>query len=768
MPLNRPGVVLIGRRLEHNENLGLSYLCGALDAAGIDSRRYYVNDARELADACAAVLAAPPEVLGLSLADGGSSILPLALGEALARAGFRGHVTAGGQFATLARSWLLERHSWLDSVVRFAGERALVDIVERVRSGRAVSGVPGVTTREGDGATSDVGTSSFDSVRPLRDELPDILGYKAAHVNATRGCLGRCHYCGPAALHEMELAEGVRAGHDRSLLRQAGVGGVRVRPVEDVAREMARLWHDERVRYFYFVDEHLLPYAEADALDFLACFRRALERERVGPFGIGTMLRADRVTPAIARAFAELGLVRVFVGLELASAEEGRRFGRRAPGPRELDLLETFAELGVVTVSNLMLLHPYSSPASIARGIDLLESVPRGVFEATRMMVYHGTRLHESMRSEGRLLGNPFRYGYRFEDPCVERFAQIFARLRAEAFWNYSVAFRTHDAFLAAALDRRLTGGSGGVDLTRKIERVRIDVNRLYVGAFRRALALAEAGAGFDAASPLIAELIPRVRAIEAELAGIEAELAGDGARRGRGFSPMKAAAASVLSFVLVSSCAREQSGPPAAGPTDAVDAGTVSAESPDAGSLELVDSALAPGELGPATEAETGRVCGSNEREALLAEAKEIVQRADACFSGEVRLGSPPTAFVESSVRSSARLCAVRSRDDVGRVELALAQKAAACTESDGRPLKLEVAGGSQRDMLNAISAVEKCSRGGVTPGVRVVLDGQGRVLRVQGGIPQHARCIESVLKGLRFPCLTGFEVCPEHVIIE
>ena len=26
----------------------------------------------------------------------------------------------------------------------------------------------------------------------------------------------------------------------------------------------------------------------------------------------------------------------------------------------------------------------------------------------------------------------------------------------------------------------------------------------------------------------------------------------------------------------------------------------------------------------------------------------------------------------------------------------------------------------------------------------------------------------IESVLKGLRFPCLTGFEVCPEHVIIE
>ncbi|MBK7580303.1 MAG: hypothetical protein IPI67_08880 [Myxococcales bacterium] len=41
-------VALVGRRLEHNENLGLSYLVAALRRARIDVERHYVNDAAEL------------------------------------------------------------------------------------------------------------------------------------------------------------------------------------------------------------------------------------------------------------------------------------------------------------------------------------------------------------------------------------------------------------------------------------------------------------------------------------------------------------------------------------------------------------------------------------------------------------------------------------------------------------------------------------------------------------------------------------------------
>ena len=104
----------------------------------------------ELLDAVARVLASGPAVVGLALPDGGSSFLPLTMGEVLQRAGYAGHITAGGAFAGLARRWLLVRYDWLNSVVRFAGEVPLVELARAVRSGAPeLELVAGLTTRAG-------------------------------------------------------------------------------------------------------------------------------------------------------------------------------------------------------------------------------------------------------------------------------------------------------------------------------------------------------------------------------------------------------------------------------------------------------------------------------------------------------------------------------------------------------------------------------------------------------------------------------------------
>ena len=117
--------------------------------------------------------------------------------------------------------------------------------------------------------------------------------------------------------------------------------------------------------------------------------------------------------------------------------------------------MRQLAELGVVTVSNLMLVHPDSTPETLEAGIDFLARLPAGSFEATRMMAYHGTRLQERLRREGRLIGNPLRWGYRIDDPVVERFARLFARLRTEAFLDYSIGYRTTPTWRS-----RFTGSS--------------------------------------------------------------------------------------------------------------------------------------------------------------------------------------------------------------------------------------------------------------------------------------------------------------------
>lgn len=740
-------VALVGRRLAHNENLGLGYLRAALHEAGFQSTTHYVNDAVEVREAVDALCRQPPSVIGLSLADGGSAIWPLALGEMMHRRGFAGHITSGGQFATLTRTWLLERHGWLDSVVRHAGEAPLADIARRISVGLGVDGVAGVTTRRGDGPPAPLLDDAPDRLVPLRDELPELLGFPIAHILGSRGCKGRCSYCSPAALQGEEWAEGKRGGIPLRVLKERGVGGVRRRAVDDLCDEMATLWHERRVRYFYFVDEHLLPYEEGPALEWLRRFREGLRARGVGAYGIGAMLRADRLTPKICAAFRDAGLVRCFVGLELATSEEGRRFGRRAPGEAELEIVRTLARLGVATVSNLMLVHPYSTPQSIEAGVSLLERLPGGVFEATRMMVYHGTRLHTDMEEAGRLVGNAFRYGYTYEDPAMERFAEIFTRLRGHAFFSYSLAYRTHDTHLALALARRLCPERVDAPAERRLERIRRLVNALYADGYRRGLALALDGGGYHAASALVGEMRDRADALEESLDAIEESLLRTSRRRLTAFAPVRAAAAGVLSFAMLGSGGCYASHARSGGDRDAgaFDAGTRDAA-----------------------------VCTEADGVREMREAGRIVAATDACFGGGIGI-SEPGAASDASYDPSAfgvawwNVCRFDepTRDRIEAVE----RTVEAAVDRAGLTCAVgfePVEGGARADMERMAASGDPCFVDPFGASVQVVLDEVGRVVRVDGGDPEIVACLEAALTGLTFPCLASFEVCPEFAIAE
>ncbi len=769
-----PSVVLVGRRLLHNENLGVAYLRSALEGAGAKVTIHYVNDAAELAVAAQGILEDPPQVVGLSLADGGSALVPLALGELLDEAGFAGHITSGGQFATLSREWLLQRYSWLDSVVRFAGERPLVELVERVAAGLSVEGVAGVTTRAGDGGPAPLLDPLPLATHPIHDDLPEILGHKAAHMAASRGCWARCQYCGPAALHALERDEGRRAAIPAKRLAAAGVGGLRRRRLDVVCDEMAQLWHEQGVRYFYFVDEHLLPYQEQDALAFLQEWQDALAEREVGRFGIGGMLRADRLTPAVARAFASLGMVRAFIGLEIASAEEARRFGRRPPTEKDLELLSVFAEVSVATVSNLMLLHPYSTPDTIRAGIQLLSRLPHGVFEATRMMVYHGTRLHEQMLEEGRLIGNPLRYGYTFEDPRIERFAEIFSRLRGEAFYNYSLACRTHDTHLLLALAHRLYSDRAPSRAVARLEKARRAVNALYVKAYTAALDLALDGGGFADAEPLVREMRFRGQAIEAELAAVgaiaERELPG----KGRLLSPMRSAAAGAISFFVLTTTGCPKS-PQSAGaePTQAATAQPTSPQS--AGPLVVID----PPDAGESLDAQAPASSCRQDPRPVQARMSEFLAQQVSCFSGNVVFSQGKASAHHSAGAGTGRggiltLCRNTSATQgmETQVEAALSQRQARCIAEDAiqqKRFNLSIQGGARSDLQELANKIRaSCPPNTVDRGFHIVLDASGKVVKVKSRSTVLSQCVKRALRGLSFPCLASFEVCPEFVIVE
>jgi len=669
---------------------------------------------------------------------------------------------------------LLQRYDWLDSVVRFAGEVPLVELRRTLSSGGDVQRVAGLTTRAGDGGPAPLLDRLPTRLTPERLEQPTILGHGVAHMLATRGCQGRCSYCGPAALQSQQWREGRRAGLDVAQMQAAGVGSVSRRSPQDVCEELATLYHERGVRYFYFVDEHLLPHDERAALEYLAAWKDGLRRREVGPLGIGTMLRADRLTPKLVRAFADVGLVRAFVGIEFGSDAEALRYARKTSVAHALRLLRSFAEAQVATVSNVMLVHPDSTPTTLHQGIDFLAQIPAGVFEIVRMMAYHGTSLWQRLRDEGRLRGNPLRYSYTFDDAVVERFGQIFNRLRAEAFFDHSIAFRTHDTHLALALRRRLETSAELEPVARRLESVRSRVNELYVKSLRTALALAEAGAGALQATPLVQLARDATTAVTEDLQRCEHELLLDKPRgSARQFSPMRAATSAA--FVL--SIAGAASLPACSGKAVVDGSGAGGAASSSSGSSSG-SSSSSSGTGGASTE------CTLEQADEQREQVRAIVRQAQPCFNGYVTFPNGThdetvylPGFFPGPAGAWAALCdtpgnAAAKAAMEQSVADALSGQMFPCLGTDIVSDYVEIEGGAGTEWSSMMSMIgQACPEVYDHFGsISIVLDVTGAVVDVTGAaVPVSVlQCVQTTLSGLTFPCLAGYEICPEFAIAE
>jgi len=533
------------------------------------------------------------------------------------------------------------------------------------------------------------------------------------------------------------------------------------------------VWKVALVRYFYFADEHMLPYQEHEALAYLERLRRGLRRRRIGRLGIGTMLRADRLTGDIVRAFAEVGLVRAFVGIEFASAEDGRHFGRSSDPARARDVLAACQSAGVVSVSNMMMLHPYSSRRSIVDNIRFMEEAATGVFEVTDMRIYHGTALWHRMGREGRLVGNPLRYSYTFLDPVVRRFAEIFTRLRAEAFSNHSIAFRAQDAFLAFALARRLCPDSSFAACAPELSRLRDEVVSLYTESYWKALALAEAGVAGDEATPLVVEARRRSLQMQARLDDLALDLTTRLRVAPRVFSPSRAAAASAIAFTLLGGAELACQG--SSNPRHAGD-GSVVADS---------------GQVSPAkADASLDLRCPAALEDEEKQEHQDKALEAAPCFNGEISFYPGPEVSVRSTIppapgatisdTTSSWCDRSRGAADAGstlqdnraqweaQVKNALAGLDHSCIGEPYRYQTVYVSGGMGVQAQQIWSVAADCglpSSGGYQA-FTVTLDDDGRVVAVTGLDTEVADCMLAALKDLVFPCLAGGSLCEAFIV--
>lgn len=474
-------VLLVGPEFE--ENLSLRYLASALEQAGHVASMARFDSEQYVPGVVKTALECRPAIIGLSMVFQVRAREFFELARALRAAGYTGHITAGGHFATFACEAILKDVPEINSIIRQEGEKTLVELanaLDRGTSSVEIAGICGMVTRGDDGATfiapPRIQTTNLDTLAfPVRDATPEVhLGVSTAFMVGSRGCYADCEYCSIFAWHEAAIGKRYR-----------------MRSVENIATEMEALYFDRGVRFFVFHDDNFfLPTAAANRKRFLA-LEAELNMRGIRDIGLMLKLRPNDCDAENIQILKRMGLLRAFVGIENASQRQLRTLGRDSTVEDVEACLRMLKEQNIYATYNILLFDPYTTLDDVRENIRFLRNNTFYPFNWCKVEPYAGTELEKRYGREGRLIGDYLGYDYRMDDPRTRTLYELLS----PAFY-----YRNFDYFGLANLNigmgyhvqllKHFYRNSASPELCAEAQRLVEEINR-------SALDLMEAGLTF-------------------------------------------------------------------------------------------------------------------------------------------------------------------------------------------------------------------------------------------------------------------------------
>ena len=397
-------VLLVGPDLE--ENLSLRYLASSLRAAGHDPRIAAFETAADAPTVLAAADSA--DMVGLSMCYQIRATEFLALARALKQGKPSRPVVAGGHYASCAAEELLARHPELDLIAVHECERTLPELASLPAwSEETLAKIPGLVFRARDGLGK---TAAREALADL-DSLPWpdrtgparlMAGVPTAYMMGSRGCLSACDYCCISTMHRMVSGKRFRQ-----------------RSPENIVEEMAFLYHERGVRQFIFHDDNFLVpqvdhnLARIDALD------RLMRQHGLRRIALGLKCRPADVNRQVFLRLREMGLLRVFLGIESGSRAGLESIGRHQTVAQEHQALSTCEDLGISTQYTIIMFHPEATLGSMREDLAFVAAHPGHPLSFCRAEIYTGTPLEQRMVGAKRAYGNYLARAYDYTDPLT-------------------------------------------------------------------------------------------------------------------------------------------------------------------------------------------------------------------------------------------------------------------------------------------------------------------------------------------------------------
>jgi radical SAM superfamily enzyme YgiQ (UPF0313 family) len=242
---------------ERHIPLGPLYVAAALEDAGfaVDFRDYQMHEAEDLfsPDEIVRFLADPAPIVGFSCM---ANLLPFTLlsMRAFKQAYPDRTLILAGVGPKAVEHLVLERFPWVDLIVRGESERLAPQLLAALQAGAPLSGVPGVSFRDGGRVVHTERPpriTDLDAISPPAYHHVDLSRYTGFGVITSRGCPYPCTFCSVAPVWDLESYH---------------------RSPESVVGEMRRLHEEGGAQLILFQDEFFLSgrkrvTAFCDALD---------------------------------------------------------------------------------------------------------------------------------------------------------------------------------------------------------------------------------------------------------------------------------------------------------------------------------------------------------------------------------------------------------------------------------------------------------------------------------------------------------------------
>ena len=313
------------------------------------------------------------------------------------------------------------------------------------------------------------------------DSIAAYLGCGFATIEASRGCYHTCAFCLPSAFYRAQGAP----------YRLRGIANL-IDEIETLDRQGAHL--------FLFDDEQFLPPKPARE-ERVAAFADELARRNL-QIAFTLKCRADDVDEALFRRLQEVGLLRVYIGIESGDQATLDLYNKRVTAQQNTRALAVLDALGIVADFRALIFHPWSTLDTLRAEIAFLQNVLpycSTAFDFREVEIYPGTPLANRLRDEGNCGNKTWQVSYSLPDPRAE-----FVRHLHRIVFNQSDAYRNIQDTLtcewfACLLARRFRPSLSDTERIRELKDRALRVNSAVLNVWRDMLKFANGEESFDA-----------------------------------------------------------------------------------------------------------------------------------------------------------------------------------------------------------------------------------------------------------------------------